>query len=357
MVRASDAISLSLSLSLSLYLSLTLSLSLSLCLLLPALQVITRSAFALVNENWLDEGNLYGRLIEEHLSLHMKRVHRPALLLSDTIYYLTANGKREIANAEEVYTIVREYVSRRRSYLDETSTNVGSANGSRKQQCVIDILLTTKDEDGEGLSVDDILFESNAFLFAGYDTTSITLQWLCYFLARHKEHQEKCRIEVDEAFAGGPTLGTNNVSQLTYTTQCVMETLRFRPPIQAAMRKLDDDLPVDSYTIPAGSIISFEIYGIHRHPDFWEKPDCFHPDNFREELSRDRHPFTFLPFTAGPRRCLGEMFAVEEIKTVIAYILRHFTLSLLTYEEVEPDTSAAFLRPRGGINLVVRPRQ
>ena len=325
--------------------------------LLFDLQVIMRCAFDVTNDNWLKEEVRYGKLLLDYLKVHMKRLHKPIYLFSNFLYYLSAGGRKEKEICREVRSVVGEIIQKRQQYLrtledgDETSADMSS-----KLKCVIDILLMARDEDGEGLTAEDILYESNTFLFAGHDTTMITIQWLCYHLARFPQHQEKCRREIDEVFEGSPELDANGIEKLTYTTQCIMETLRWRPPKLSTGRTLDEDLRVDGYLIPAGSIVSLEIAAVGRHPDFWEKPDCFHPDNFRPELVKDRHPFAFVPFTAGPRRCLGELFAMEEIKTAIAYILRHFTLRPLSDEEIEPDATEALARPHGGLRLLVAPR-
>ena len=316
-----------------------------------------RSAFSLENDAWLDKELKFGQLLNEFLTLHNGRL-RSATRLFDFVFHRMADGQRQLEVCRQAHSLVRGIIAQRRDRLHEIERGevARPVDGEDRHKCIIDILLTTKDESGEGLTDEDIVYESNLFLFAGSDTSSITFQWLFYFLALHEEHQAKCREEIDNAFRGLPSLDDDGLAGLTYTTQCIKETLRMRPPVMATAIKLDEDIVIDGHTVPDGAMVWIEISAVHRNPEFWEKPDSFHPGHFDPESVQKRHPSAFIPFVGGPRRCLGELFAMEEMKTVTAYVLRHFLVRLADHQEVVPDIKDILCRPRHGVKLVLTPR-
>ncbi|XP_043942777.1 cytochrome P450 4A10-like [Protopterus annectens] len=185
-----------------------------------------------------------------------------------------------------------------------------------------------QDEDGNGLSDKDICAEVDTFMFEGHDTTASGISWIMYCMAIYPEHQTKCREEILHILNGRNTVEWNDLSQMTYTTMTIKECLRLYPPVPLVARKLTKQMNFfDGRSIPAESLVGINIYCIHRNEEFWENPEVFDPLRFSPERSANRHPHAFLPFSAGPRNCIGQHFAMNEMKVATALILARFELT------------------------------
>ncbi|XP_043941757.1 cytochrome P450 4B1-like [Protopterus annectens] len=218
----------------------------------------------------------------------------------------------------------------------------------------LDILLFARDEDGKGLSDKDICAEVDTFMFEGHDTTSSGISWILYCMAMYPEHQTKCREEIQEILAGRNTLEWSDLSKLTYTTMVIKECLRLYPPVPGVGRVTTKRMTFpDGRSVPAGSRIGVSIYSIHRQPDIWEDPEVFDPLRFSPERSANRHSYAFIPFAAGGRNCIGQQFAMNEMKVATALTLARF--------ELAPDLAKPpikipqlVLRSKNGIHLKLK---
>ncbi|ROI83826.1 Leukotriene-B(4) omega-hydroxylase 2 [Anabarilius grahami] len=185
------------------------------------------------------------------------------------------------------------------------------------------------DENGEGLTNEEIKAHADMFMFAGHDTTASALSWIFYNLAMHQDHQERCRAEVRSLLRDGETqdISWEDLSQLPFTTMCIKESLRLHSPVLALTRYYSQNMktPGDC-VIPQGCLCLISIYGVHRNPEVWTDPEVFDPMRFDPENSHGRSPHAFIPFSAGPRNCIGQNFAMAEIKVVVASTLSRFRI-------------------------------
>lgn len=147
-----------------------------------------------------------------------------------------------------------------------------------------------------------------------------------------------------------PTI--HKLSELKYLERCIKESLRLYPSVPFISRILDEDFVTnDHFVIPKGTIANVHIYDVHRNPKIYPDPEKFDPDRFLSENVLKRHPFAYIPFSAGPRNCIGQKFATLEIKTVLCSILRKFKLEPIDTPETRQLCAELVIRTKNGIRV------
>ena len=200
----------------------------------------------------------------------------------------------------------------------------------------------------------EIRDEADTFLFEGHDTTTSGVSWTLYLLAKHPEHQEKVREEVRSVLMGREWLEYDDLKDLQYTQWCIKEAMRLYPPVFQVVREASEDMELDGHIIPKGSLLAVLIRVVHLQPDVWENPNEFDPLRFHPSNAEGRDPYAYIPFSAGQRNCIGQNFALNEEKTVVASILNRFELSLDEGHKVEMFPRL-ILRTRNDIKLKLKP--
>lgn len=174
----------------------------------------------------------------------------------------------------------------------------------------------------KGMSEDEALAQCVLFFLAGQDTTSSTVAFATYLLAVHPDAQDKLRREADECFAThGPEPSLDVVSKLEYLHCVVSETLRLYPPGVRIERAACEDyvLGETGIKIPKGCIVGIPVYAMHRDPEFFSDPDAFKPERFSKDNVGSIRPYTYLPFGAGPRNCIGMRLALQAVKLCLLH--------------------------------------
>ena len=258
----------------------------------------------------------------------------------DWIYALTTSGQRMRQACRTVHNHSLKVINERRKALNlhqSSATNQRTfdldslytkVSETRKYLDFLDILLTATDDTGTGMSDEDIRAEVDTFMFEGHDTTTSGKCWTLYCLAKHPEHQEKVREEVRSVLMGRECLEYDDLKELKYTQWCIKEAMRLYPPVPEVYRQVSKDVTLENYTIPKGTIFSVMIYLIHHNPEVWEDPEQFDPLRFHPSNVEKRDPYAYIPFSAGHRNCIGQNFAMNEEKVVIATIVSRFRLTL-----------------------------
>lgn len=186
-------------------------------------------------------------------------------------------------------------------------------------------------------------------------------------MATYPEIQSRCRAEVDQIFESEPecwkeaTVSLETIqSELKYLERCILETLRLYPPGYFLGRDLKSPLDVNykgnSVRIPVGWHVVFFPYFLHRKEEYYKNPDLYDPDRFLPEEIAKRHPFAYIPFSAGPRNCLGQKFAMLELKTMAAYLIRNFEIESPDKMEDVPILPCLTLMPERHYKFVFRKR-
>uniref|UniRef100_A0A8C5XFP2 Docosahexaenoic acid omega-hydroxylase CYP4F3-like n=1 Tax=Microcebus murinus TaxID=30608 RepID=A0A8C5XFP2_MICMU len=291
------------------------------------------------------------------LSALVAKRHQQILLHSDFLYSLTRDGRRFRQACRLVHDFTDAVIQeRRRALPGQGGDDSLKAKAKAKTLDFIDVLLLSKDEDGKQLSDEDIRAEADTFMFGGHDTTASGLSWVLYNLARHPEHQERCRQEVRELLRGREPaeIEWDDLAQLPFLTMCIKESLRLHPPAPMISRRCTQDIVLpDGRVIPKGVICLISILGTHHNPAVWPDPEVYDPSRFDPENAKERSPLAFVPFSAGPRNCIGQTFAMTEMKVVLALTLLRFRL---LPDHTEPRRKPEIiLRAEGGLWLHVEP--
>ncbi|XP_037674285.1 cytochrome P450 4F2-like [Choloepus didactylus] len=298
----------------------------------------------------------YIAVILELSALAAKR-HQQILLHMDFLYHLTSDGQRFLRACQLVHdftdAIIQEH---RRNLPDEGADDFLMDKARTKTLDFIDVLLMAKDEDGKVLSDEDIRAEAETFMFGGHDTTASGLSWILYNLAKHPEYQDRCRQEVRELLRDRQSeeIEWDDLANLPFLTMCIKESLRLHPPVPVISRCCTQDVVLpDGRVIPKGVICLISIFGTHHNPSIWPNPEVYDPFRFDPENTKERSPLAFIPFSAGPRNCIGQTFAMIEMKVVLARTLLSFRF---LPDEMEPRRKPELiLRTEKGLWLRVEP--
>jgi len=240
------------------------------------------------------------------------------------------------------------------------SRDVGEIIDARRRQGgermdFLSMMMAARDKDsGEPMSDKELIDEVMTLIVAGSETSATTLNWTWYCLAQYPEVLAKALQEVDQAsYPESPSFA--NLDELPYLRQVVEEVLRVYPPVWLFTRKAIGDDEINGIKIAAGTDIFISPYFMHRHPAYWPEPERFDPMRFTEAASKAQHKTAYIPFSAGPRRCIGDFFAMVESQLHFGLMLRHVTMEYVPDHPIElaPEVN---LRTRYPITMRLHPR-
>lgn len=220
---------------------------------------------------------------------------------------------------------------------------------------LLSMLIQVQDEDdGSRMTDRQLRDELTTLILAGHETTANALSWTWMLLAQHPQVQTQLWDELDQVLGDRPPT-VADLPQLRYTNQVVKEALRLYPPIFSLSRSPLRDYELDGYTLPAGCIVLFSPWVMHRDPRYFEQPDQFCPERWTAEFEKQLPRCAYIPFGDGPRTCIGKGFAVMESVLLLAAIAQRVQLNLATTAPIIPQPSIT-LRPTGGLPMTVHYR-
>ncbi len=197
-----------------------------------------------------------------------------------------------------------------------------------------------------------VIDEMKQYLWAGTETTALTLAWSLYLLSQHPEALERIRAEA-RAVCGERDPVWNEVQQLTYTRMVIQETMRLFPPIWALIRIAAGDDEIGGHPIKAGDKVVMLAYVMHHSPKYWDEPEKFDPERFAPERSKKRVKYSYLPFSAGKRSCIGGALSQIENTLALVQLLRRFTPEYAGPVPAKIHATVT-LCPKGGLPFRIR---
>ena len=228
-------------------------------------------------------------------------------------------------------------------------------DSATKRADLLSLLLEAKDPEGGGERMSDkqVRDEAVTLFVAGHETTATALAWSFYLLARHPAALARARAEAD-AFGDGPITAWES-HRLEFCTRVFREAMRLYPPLMMMPRRSLETVTIAGHELPPRSLVFVSVIAQHYREESFPEPERFDPDRFLPDREAQRHRSAYLPFSAGPRFCIGVHFAMLEGPIVLATLLRRWSFELDTDTVIPPDDFAT-LRPKGGVPAIVRTR-
>ncbi|XP_020280533.1 cytochrome P450 4C1-like [Pseudomyrmex gracilis] len=278
-------------------------------------------------------------------------------LHSDWMFALSPTGRKQAEMLKILHGFTEKVIKERKLYHEhtedrylktiesDTSTDNVEVIGTRKKRlAMLDLLIAASRE--HHITDLDIREEVDTFMFEGHDTTAMGVCFALLLLAEHKDIQDRVRIEVDDVIKDNEgKLTMASLQKLSYLERCLKESLRLYPSVPWISRKLAEDIKCQSYIVPSNTHVILDIYAVQRDPHYWPNPDVFDPDRFLPDRMQNRHPFCYVPFSAGPRNCIGQRFGMYEMKAMIAPLVHHFYLEPVDSLKNLKIKSDVILRP------------
>ncbi|XP_055771905.1 cytochrome P450 4V2-like [Salvelinus fontinalis] len=276
----------------------------------------------------------------------------------DLFYNYFGEGWEHNRSLKVLHSFTSNVIYERAEYIAYIESDSESDQGMRKRRAFLDMLLKTTDEEGNKLTHQDIQEEVDTFMFRGHDTTAAAMNWAIHLLGSHPEVQRKVQQELQEVFGvSDRPINTEDLKKLRYLECVIKESLRLFPSVPFFARSICEDCHINGFKVPKGANAIIMPYSLHRDPRHFPQPEEFRPERFMPENCIGRHPYAFIPFSAGLRNCIGQRFAMMEEKVILASILRYFNVEACQKREDLRPLGELILRPEKGIWIKLEKRK
>jgi cytochrome P450 len=243
----------------------------------------------------------------------------------------------------------------REAILKMISARTNADGSFNSAEDLLSMLIDARYDDGSKMPEDQLLDELVTLLSAGHETTSNTLSWTLYLIAKNPNVQERLHEEV-KSVIGKEKLRFENLSDLTYTEQVIKEAMRLFPPAWTLnTRQANTDIHVGGYFFPKDKHVFISPYANHHNPRYFSEPDQFDPDRFTEENESKLPRYAYMPFGGGNRVCIGNSFAMMENKILLAIMCQGFRFETSEKTKICPQPHVT-LSNQDGMHLNVFPR-
>ncbi|XP_013100694.2 probable cytochrome P450 4s3 [Stomoxys calcitrans] len=320
---------------------------------LLTLDVICETAMGIKKNAQMQSESEYVKAVKNILRVLSQRSfsiwHR-----NNIFFNYTSLGREMLANLKILHGETNRVIKLRRKLLQDSkihSLKDAEASydsiGQKRRFAFLDMLLISQME-GIPLSDRDIREEVDTFMFEGHDTTSSAIGFAIYLFSQHAEVQQ---LAYEEAIA----LEGREKEPMPYLEAVIKETLRIYPSVPFYSRLLTEDMKMDKLTVPKGASVTVLSYMVHRNENCYPEPEVFKPERFLQN-NKEVHPFSFVAFSAGPRNCIGQKFAMLELKCTLSCLLRNF--EFLPVQGFKPHPFADFvMKSSNGIKIRIKPRK
>jgi len=288
----------------------------------------------------LDLTNHLGLLEATARALHARTARGPGLVYL-TRFLPTAVNLSYLRNVRRLEKVIYQVIRNRHA-----SGQVG--------EDLLSMLLQARDEDGDAMSERQVRDELMTLIGAGNDTTTLTLSYAWYLLAKHPEAEAQLRAELEEVLGSRPPK-VEDLARLTYTEKIIKEALRLYPPVWAFVREATEPFEIGGYRLPARTNFVLSPWIVQRDPRFFDQPQEFRPERWTEEFERELPKFAYFPFGGGQRTCIGASLAKMQTSLMLATMAQQYRCRLASGFELKLRPTIT-LQPKHGVVVVIEKR-
>lgn len=241
---------------------------------------------------------------------------------------------------------------------DDDNHMQNGGSGEKNRLAFLDLMIEST-YCGVNITDEEIKEEVDTIMFEGHDTTAACSSFALCLLACHPDVQERVFNEQKLIFGNAKRAATYfDTVQMNYLERVILETIRLYPPVPVIAREIQENVKVVSQplTIPAGTTVVIGTLRIHRRPDIYDNPNCFDPDNFLPERTQNRNYYAFIPFSAGPRNCVGRKYAMLKLKILLSTICRNYRIHSSCTEADFQLQGDIILKRTDGFRIQIEPR-
>ncbi|CAD0198717.1 unnamed protein product [Chrysodeixis includens] len=247
-----------------------------------------------------------------------------------------------------------------KGYRDDLDFNDENDIGEKKRLAFLDLMIESAQNGTNNISDEEIKEEVDTIMFEGHDTTAAGSSFVLCLLGVHKDIQARVYDELYEIFGDSDRPATfADTLRMKYLERVILESLRMYPPVPIIARKLNRDVKIatNNYVLPAGCTVVVGTLKMHRNPQYYKNPNVFNPDNFLPENTSSRHYYSYIPFSAGPRSCVGRKYAILKLKVLLSTVLRNYKVNSDVTEAEFQLQADIILKRTDGFRLQIEPRQ
>ncbi|CAB3229180.1 unnamed protein product [Arctia plantaginis] len=321
---------------------------------LAALDNVIESIMGVSMEVQKNEESNYVKSTDMMANIVSSRMQIPFLGL-EMLFNILPLKKQQDKALEVLHGQTRKVIQMRRDELNKaniTSLATHSDIGMKNKHAFLDLLLLSE-INGEKIDEEGVREEVDTFMFEGHDTTTSGIVYTLFALSKHRDVQEKIYEELKTIYGYNmdkdPTY--QELQQMKYLDLVLKESMRLYPPVPFIERLMENDCEVGELKLVKGTSVLINIHQIQRHPELYENPLKFRPERFKVPLP---NPFNWIAFSAGPRNCIGQKFAMMELKIAISETVKNF---IILPSGIEPKSTAVLiLKSQNGVHVKLRPR-
>lgn len=273
------------------------------------------------------------------------------------IFHRTQLGKTQREGIKYLHSLTTEVIRKKRETFFKGNEKTVTANPEHetykvesRRKAFLDLLMELS-HNGAKFSDEELREEVDTMMIAGNDTTASINCFVLLMLASYPDVQDKIYEELCEIYGNDETedrsITSEDLQRMEYMERVIKETMRLFPIAPILVRAVTEDLNIGEHTLPKGSSVVLGILKTHRSEEYWPNPLKFDPERFLPEETAKRHPYCYLPFSAGPRNCIGLKYAMMAMKTLLATVLRRYVL--------KKDNIAAIVDIKLKADLMLKP--
>ncbi|KAK5646138.1 hypothetical protein RI129_004602 [Pyrocoelia pectoralis] len=276
----------------------------------------------------------------------------------DLTYLFTSDFSLERKVLRVLHNFTNGVIASRKKELAQNGADSSESDTEteiKKRLSFLDTMLQYKEEGGI-ISDESIREEVDTFMFEGHDTTASAISFTLFCLANNPHVQETVIQELKSIFGDHKAdASSHDLNEMKYLEMVIKESLRLYPPVPLIGRHILKDTEIDGYSFPKGVDVTIFVHALHKDPTVFPNPEKFDPERFSFE--NQNKGYAYIPFSAGPRNCIGQKFAMLEMKSVISKILRNFELLPSIPEHNPKLTGAIILKSQNGLCVRLKKRK